>query len=38
MTVYRAGRPAPVVLGVADEITAEPALTEFRCRVADFFE
>ena len=38
VTVYRAGRTGPVVLGVDDEITAEPALTEFRCRVAAFFE
>jgi len=38
VTVYRAGNEHPVRLGVADEITAEPALAHFRCRVAEFFE
>ena len=38
VTVYRAGNAHPVTLGIADEITAEPALTLFHCPVAAFFE
>ncbi len=37
VTVYRAGKSRPIILGPDDEITAEPALAAFRCRVADFF-
>ena len=38
VTVYRAGQANPTILHEADEITAEPALAAFRCRVAEFFE
>ena len=38
VTVYRAGQASPTILHESDEITAEPALAAFRCRVAEFFE
>ena len=38
VTIYRGGRPSPTVLRESDEITAEPALAAFRCRVAEFFD
>ncbi len=38
VTVYRKGEPATELLHATDEITAAPALPEFRCRVSAFFE
>ena len=38
VTIYRAGEASPAVLRAADEITAEPALAAFRCKVAEFFD
>ena len=36
VTVHRPGQ-TPVVFGGQDEISAAPALSAFRCRVAEFF-
>ena len=38
VTVYRAGHAGFTLLGVGDEIKAEPALAEFQCRVGAFFD
>ena len=38
VTVHRAGQGNPVTLRESDEITAEPALAAFRCKVAEFFD
>ena len=37
-TIYRVGEATALTLHEADEITAEPALTEFRCKVGAFFD
>ena len=37
VTVYARGKK-PVVFEESDEITAAPALAEFRCKVSAFFE
>jgi Uma2 family endonuclease len=38
VSVYSRGKHSPVVLEETDEITAEPALAGFRCKVSAFFE
>jgi Uma2 family endonuclease len=38
VTVYTRGQHSAIVFEETDEITAEPALASFRCKVAAFFE
>jgi Uma2 family endonuclease len=38
VTVYSRGQHSPMAFEETDEITAEPALAGFRCKVAAFFE
>ena len=37
VTIYTRGKASPIIKEEADEITAEPALAEFRCKVSAFF-